>query len=243
MKIKILKADTHINEPPQTQKFQLCQMKCWIRSSANFFPTHTSVVQFFCRQHVLFKCMMYVCISSVAKLCPTLMWPHGLQPAKPPVHGLSQARILEWVAISSSRGSSWPRDWTHVSCVSCTAGGFFTAEPPFNQCSPNWAPVIWEEGGRTMSGKQWWLYWYKMVQVDISGNERKFENFDLYIRTSCPYFREMLITYSKPTILEVLPQGGNLWVTSSIICSLLMDCFTLHFCLNKWIWRLYHINW
>ena len=129
MKIKILKADTHINEPPQTQKFQLCQMKCWIRSSANFFPTHTSVVQFFCRQHVLFKCMMYVCISSVAKLCPTLLWPHGLQPAKPPVHGLSQARILEWVAISSSRGSSWPRDWTHVSCVSCTAGRLFTTEP------------------------------------------------------------------------------------------------------------------
>ena len=35
------------------------------------------------------------------------------------VHGILQARILEWVAISFSRGSSWPRDWTHVSCVSC----------------------------------------------------------------------------------------------------------------------------
>ena len=33
---------------------------------------------------------------------------------------------LEWVAIPSSRGSSWPRDWTHVSCVSCMAGRFFT---------------------------------------------------------------------------------------------------------------------
>ena len=36
---------------------------------------------------------------------------------------------LEWVAISSSRGSSWPRDWIRVFCVSCIAGGFFTAEP------------------------------------------------------------------------------------------------------------------
>ena len=36
-------------------------------------------------------------------------------------------RILEWVAISSSRVSSWPRDWT---CVSCLAGRFFTIEPP-----------------------------------------------------------------------------------------------------------------
>ena len=42
------------------------------------------------------------------------------------VHGLFQARILEWVAISSPRESSWPRDWTWLSHVSWTAGGFFT---------------------------------------------------------------------------------------------------------------------
>ena len=35
------------------------------------------------------------------------------------VHGILQARILEWVTISSSRGSSRPRDRTHVFCVSC----------------------------------------------------------------------------------------------------------------------------
>ena len=35
------------------------------------------------------------------------------------VHGSFQARIQEWVAISSSRGSSWPRDQTHISCVPC----------------------------------------------------------------------------------------------------------------------------
>ena len=39
------------------------------------------------------------------------------------VHWVLQARRLEWVAISFSRGSSWPRDWTWVSC---TAGSFFT---------------------------------------------------------------------------------------------------------------------
>ena len=43
------------------------------------------------------------------------------------VHGISQARILEWVAISFSRGSSQPRDRTHVFCL---AGRFFTIEPP-----------------------------------------------------------------------------------------------------------------
>ena len=41
-----------------------------------------------------------------------------------------QGRTLEWVARPSSRGSSWPRDWTHVSYGSCFAGGFFTKEPP-----------------------------------------------------------------------------------------------------------------
>ena len=46
------------------------------------------------------------------------------------VRGISQARILDWVAISFTRGSSWPRDQTQVSCVSYTAGGFFTAKPP-----------------------------------------------------------------------------------------------------------------
>ena len=44
----------------------------------------------------------------------------------PTVHGISQARILEWVAISFSSGSSQPRDGTHVSCI---AGESFTAEP------------------------------------------------------------------------------------------------------------------
>ena len=43
-------------------------------------------------------------------------------------HGVFQARVLEQVAISFSRGSSWPRDWTPVPCVSCVAGGFFTTE-------------------------------------------------------------------------------------------------------------------
>ena len=45
------------------------------------------------------------------------------------VHGISQARMLEWVAISFSRGSSPPRDWT---CISCISGEFFTTESPLS---------------------------------------------------------------------------------------------------------------
>ena len=53
--------------------------------------------------------------------------PHGPQLATPPVHGVFQARILEWVASSSSRESFGPREQAHVSC---TAGGLFTIAPP-----------------------------------------------------------------------------------------------------------------
>ena len=55
--------------------------------------------------------------SSVAQSCPTLCNPMDCSPPCSSVHVIFQARILEWVAISFSRGSSRPRDWTHVSCT------------------------------------------------------------------------------------------------------------------------------
>ena len=58
-----------------------------------------------------------VFVVLVAKLCPTLCDPMDCSLPASSVHGISQARILEWVAISFSRGSSRPRDRTHVSCI------------------------------------------------------------------------------------------------------------------------------
>ena len=70
---------------------------------------------------------IHLCVCSVAQLCLTL-WDHmDYSPPGSSVHGISQARMLEWVAVSYSREFSWPRDWTHISCV---AGRFFTNEPP-----------------------------------------------------------------------------------------------------------------
>ena len=69
---------------------------------------------------------LIVCVCSVAQLCPTLYNPLDCSPPGSSVHGISQARILEWVSISFSRESSQPRDWTSVFCVSCIAGRFFT---------------------------------------------------------------------------------------------------------------------
>ena len=62
--------------------------------------------------------------------CPTTCSHMNYSPLGSSVHGFLQARILEWVAMPFSRGSSQPRDWTCVFCVSCIAGGFFTTEPP-----------------------------------------------------------------------------------------------------------------
>ena len=54
-----------------------------------------------------------------AQSCPTLCNPEDCSPPGSSVHGISQVRILEWVAIPLSRGSSQPRDRTWVSWISC----------------------------------------------------------------------------------------------------------------------------
>ena len=62
-----------------------------------------------------------VCVYSVTSVVSDSLQPHGLQCTRLlSVQGILQARTLEWVAVSSSRGSSQPRDQTHVSSDSCT---------------------------------------------------------------------------------------------------------------------------
>ena len=59
----------------------------------------------------------------VTQSCLTLCYTMDCSSPGSSVHGILQARILEWLAISFSRGFSWSRDWTWVSCI---AGRFFT---------------------------------------------------------------------------------------------------------------------
>ena len=59
----------------------------------------------------------YVRVRSVTQSCLTLCNPMDCSLPGSSVHGISQARISEWVAISYSRGSSRPRDRTCVSCI------------------------------------------------------------------------------------------------------------------------------
>ena len=70
------------------------------------------------------------------------LWPHGLySPPGSSVHGVLQARILEWVAIPFSRGSSQPRDWTQISYTA----GRLPSEPPEKPMVPGIQLMeVWE---------------------------------------------------------------------------------------------------
>ena len=85
------------------------------------------------------------------------------------VHGILQARILEWAAISFSRGSSWPRDRTQVSC---TADSFFPREVHKGrsrlayalllswlgtQCSPGFCTTAGRRGWEATSSGSLWI--------------------------------------------------------------------------------------
>ena len=82
------------------------------------------------------RCYHRICKATPHKMCPNagcescLVMSDSLQPHEDTVHGILQARLLEWVAFPFSRGSSQPRDRTQVSCI---AGGFFTS----------WTTVSW----------------------------------------------------------------------------------------------------
>ena len=94
-------------------------------SVLNFSDDQNNNGPFYLNQNsIAIRILMRVSVLShfsCVGLCVTLWTAAGQAPLS------GQARRLERVAMPSSRGSSWPRDPT---CISCTAGGFSTAEPP-----------------------------------------------------------------------------------------------------------------
>ena len=86
--------------------------------------------------------------SEVTQSCLTLCNPMDCSLPGSSVHGIFQARVLEWVAISFSRGSSWSRDWTQPSRIIY----IISSEPPEkslhnsygNTKDPKWPKQSWE---------------------------------------------------------------------------------------------------
>ena len=72
------------------------------------------------------RCSLCVRVCLITQSCPTLCNLMDCNPPVPSDYGIFQARILDGVVISFSRGSFPPRDWTCISSVSCIAGTFFT---------------------------------------------------------------------------------------------------------------------
>ena len=70
-------------------------------------------------------CMFHTCGQSLES-CLTLCDPMGRSLPGSSVHGIFQLRILEWIVMTSSRRSYWPRDWTRASCISCITDWFVT---------------------------------------------------------------------------------------------------------------------
>ena len=115
----------------------------------------------------------YCCL--VTKSCPTLCKPMDCNPPGSSIHGIFWAKILERVAISFSKGSSWPRDQSHVPCPSrwilcCWAGGkalavFYTQAEEGHHWARNillichwWKHVTWPCLGARVAGKcSFWL--------------------------------------------------------------------------------------
>ena len=94
----------------------------WFRTGIN---NNISPILSQCFQNTVCICVC-VCrgglegaVCSVTQLCLTACDPMDCSPPGSSVHGIFQARILEWAAISYSRVSSWPKNQTCVSCVSC----------------------------------------------------------------------------------------------------------------------------
>ena len=79
------------------------------------------------------------------------------------VLGILQVRILEWVAISSSRGSSQHRDPIHDSCISCIAGIFFTTGIV--------TPLQYSYLENSMDRGAWWITFHGVAKNQIQQNK------------------------------------------------------------------------
>ena len=83
----------------------------YLRFSVKILYLYMYIISLHCKYKLL-------CLFSYQVVSNSFVTPYTVACQAPLLCGISQARILEWVAISFSRGSSWPRDWTHVSCNS-----------------------------------------------------------------------------------------------------------------------------
>ena len=91
----------------------LCLISLSIVFSRSIHVATNGTISFFFNGWVIF----HRTLAKLLQLYPTLCDPLDCSSPGSCVHGILQTRILEWVAMPSSKGSSQPRDWTQVSCI------------------------------------------------------------------------------------------------------------------------------
>ena len=131
-----------------------------------------------------------LCVCSVILLCLTLCNSMDCRSPGSSVHGIFQARILEWVAMSSSRGSSWLRDCTPVSCI----GRWILCQCTMWE-APYWTELICNQ---------------KVNQNDLSRTLSipVIHNFGVLQRylLKCPHL--FLFPFTKPSVIQIISGEG-----------------------------------
>ena len=114
--------DQELNQGHSSEKCQILTTKPLGNSQDKMFYD-TKSINTSVKKTSVRTCTLLASKVLVAQSCPTLCDPMNCSPPGSSVQGILQAGTLEWVAISFSRGSSQPRDWTQVSWI---AARFFT---------------------------------------------------------------------------------------------------------------------
>ena len=155
-----------------------------------------------------------------AQSCLTLCSPMDCSSPGSSVHGIFQERILEWVAISFSRGSSWPRDCTRVSCVSwtCTQVHYQLSHdrsPEANQLIARHQKWQRQTEGHIRWLTEWWSYvWCSLGNGSV--------NYKLALaKNICQQLNDNEATCHLPLwwlnpVLEQMPTFNTLWGELSV---------------------------
>ena len=151
------------------------------------------------------RCWLFTCESEseVAQSCLTLCDPTDCSPPGSSTHGIFQAKVLEWVATSSSRGSSWPRNRT---CVSRIVGR------RFYHLSHQGSPIIHLVRTKKLQPLRWetWIFFFLL---------QNFPKACWVLMTKSPPWEKYFSPYLGRNILKFPVQWDSfldIWKTEAI---------------------------
>ena len=151
------------------------------------------------------SCSQVNIAAQLLQLCLTLCNSTDCSLPGSSVHRILYARILDWVAMPSCRGSSRPRDQTRVFCI---VGRFFTAKPPGKS---QVILDIRQHSFRTLSGNHWFFYIYRYRYIYISfflpSHPSLFQTYHfliIYSQSDIFLYKDCISPFGEKLILSML---------------------------------------